>query len=266
MNPVRPDHPLAPDAAANRWRGLLRERLHAMGIPAAPEAGPGDIQRVVDTEALLAQFVRAARHTSGAVRAYSSLISDAHADDADTQHWTARVSHAARELDEFSGRVSALRLCDDERASRLTWRGILGRVGDRCERVAPCVIDMVDRTHGEFRQRGELLTRILFHILRNAMEASPRAGRVRVRVDDSRIDGARVFHARVSDEGEGVDAAQQDAIWKPFVTSKRGHAGLGLAYVAAAAPRTAAVAGMRREGGRTVVHLLVGEEGGLQWD
>jgi signal transduction histidine kinase len=266
MNPVRPDRPLAPDAALVRWRGLLRARLSAMGVPVAAEASADDIRRVADSEALLAQFVRAARHSSGAVRAYTSLIADAHTEDADTLHWTARVDHAVSELDDFTARVGALRICAGERPAGVTWRDMLATVAARCGGIAPCAIEAIDRTHGEFRQRRELLGRTLFHLVRNGMEASPRAARVRVRVDEGRLEGARVFHVRITDEGEGVDVSVADAIWKPFVTTRRGHAGLGLAYAAAVAPLLGAALGMRREGGRTSVHLLVGEEGGLQWE
>ena len=266
MNPVRPEHPLPRDEAAHRRRAALRARLQCMGVAPAPEASPADVRRLLDADALLAQFVRASRHSSGTVRAFASLIADAHEDDADTIHWVTRVERAAAELDESAARAAALRICDRERPVATSWSDLVSHVAARCSGLAPCTIETVDRSRGRFRQRAELLARMLFQMVRNAMEASPRGADVRVRVEECRHEGARLFHVRVSDAGAGVDPGLGARIWEPFVTSRRGHAGLGLAFVAAAAPVVGAAAGVRREAQRTTFHLLVGEEGGLQWE
>ena len=87
-----------------------------------------------------------------------------------------------------------------------------------------------------------------------------------MRVDECRLESARVFHVRVADDGGGVVGEKDgDELWRPFVTTKPGHAGLGLAFVAACAPMLGAVAGLRRESDRTAVHVLVLEEGELEW-
>jgi signal transduction histidine kinase len=176
------------------------------------------------------------------------------------------VDRAVAELDNFSARMATLRVCDSERPVSVTWNDIMARVASRCDGVCRCTIEASERTRGPFRQRAELLGRTLFHLVRNAMEASPRGALVRIRVDESRLDGARLFHVRVTDEGTGVEASLANEIWKPYVTSRRGHAGLGLAYVATSAPLMGAVLGMRREAEHTVLHMLLGEEGGLQWE
>jgi len=89
---------------------------------------------------------------------------------------------------------------------------------------------------------------------------------VRVRADEIRIEGARAVHLRVTDTGEGMGRGQAvDALWKPFVSTKPGHAGLGLAYVAACAPTLNIVNGVRGEAGGTTIHSLVFEEGDLTW-
>ncbi len=266
MTPVRPDHPTAPGALAARRSQALASRLRAMGVVTAPAATPELIARMEEQEALLAQFVRAARHSSGTVRAFASLIADAHEEDADTGHWVSRIERTATELDDFSARMGALRVCDNERASKTEWSEVLSRVASRCAGIAPRAIEVNDRSRGSFLQRAELLGRAVFHLVRNAMEASPRGAGVRIRVDELREEGARVFHVRVSDEGPGIDATVAETMWDPFVTTRPGHAGLGLAYVRAVAPVLGAAIGMRRESERTTAHMLVGEEGGLQWE
>jgi signal transduction histidine kinase len=266
MNPVRPDTPLPRNKAALRWRAALRARLQAMGVAAAPEPDDAAVQRVLDADTLLAQFVRASRHSSGTVRAFSSLIADAHEDDGDTMHWLSRVERAAAELDEVAARMSTLRICQDERPVSAAWGEVFSGVAARCGGIAPCTIEAIDRSRTRFCQRAELLGRTLFHAVRNAMEASPRGAIVRIRVDETRHEGARLFHVRVSDDGPGIDPAIAPSMWEPFVSSRPGHAGLGLPFITASAPILGAAAGVRREAGRTTLHLLVGEEGGLQWE
>jgi signal transduction histidine kinase len=180
--------------------------------------------------------------------------------------WAAKIERSAHDLDEFASRFGALRVCGSERVSRVEWGDVLGRVASRCSDLGHCTIEANDRTEGPCRQRAELLGRALFQIVRNAVEAAPRGGSVRVRVDECRVGATRVFHVRVADDGSGwADSLHPDDAWRPFVTCKRDHAGLGLAYVAACAPILGAVAGWRRESDRTAVHVLIAEEGDLEW-
>jgi signal transduction histidine kinase len=246
-------------------RIALRERLVRMGVHAAPDLAPDDRRRLGDVDALVAQCVRASRHTAGSVRAYASLIGDGYAHEANASLWAAKIERSAEDLDQFAARFGALRMCENERPSRVDWGEVLQRVAARCAHLSPCTIEANDRTHGPCRQRAELVARALFHIVRNGVEAAPRGGSVRVRVDECRVSGTRVFHVRVADDGAGFAARDVDDAWRPFTTTKPDHAGLGLAFVAACAPVLGAVAGWRRESDRTAVHLLIAEEGELEW-
>jgi nitrogen-specific signal transduction histidine kinase len=252
------------DASATAWRAALRDRLIESGVRPAPDLSADDARRLDDIDALLAQMGRAARHSSGAVRAYASLVADAADGDADTAHWVSRIDRATGELDGFVRRLGALRVCRSERLSSVSWRDILDRVGARCDGIAPCRIEVIDRTAGGFRHRAELVSRATFHLVRNAMESSPRGACVRVRVDEGRLDGRRTVHLRVSDGGP--DWEPTDEVWRPFVTTRPGHTGLGLAHVAACLPILGACAGFRRDAERTVVHLMLGEAGDIEWE
>ena len=71
---------------------------------------------------------------------------------------------------------------------------------------------------------------------------------------------------RITDAGAGMDARSDiDSIWKPFVTDKTGHAGLGLAYVAACAPTLGMVNGVRTSSSGSTIHTIIFEEGELSW-
>ena len=237
-----------------------------MGIRSAPDLTPDDLQRVNDVDALVTQCVRAARHTTGSIRAYASLIADGYAHEANASLWAAKIERSARDLDEFAARFGALRVCANERPTRVEWVELLARVSSRCADLGHCTIETHDHSHGTCRQRAELLGRAVFQIVRNAVEAGTRGGIVRVRVDGCRVGATRVFHLRVADDGPGPSGAfDTNDAWRPFVTTKPDHAGLGLAFVAACAPLLSAVAGWRRESDRTAVHMLVAEEGELEW-
>jgi two-component system sensor histidine kinase HydH len=69
--------------------------------------------------------------------------------------------------------------------------------------------------------------RALINLVRNAIAASPRAGRVRVVVE--RVDGRGFAH--VLDEGPGVDGDVAGRVFEPFVTTRADGAGLGLSLV-----------------------------------
>ena len=237
-----------------------------MGVRPAPDLSSADRQRVHDVDALVSQCVRATRHTAGSVRAYASLIADGYAHEANASVWAAKIERSAHDLEGFAARFGALRVCATERPSRVEWGDVLSRVASRCADLGHVVIEANDRTEGPCRQRAELLGRTLFQLVRNAVEAAPRGGIVHARVDECRVGETRVFHVRVADNGAGFGtSSDHDDAWRPFVTTKPDHAGLGLAYVAACAPVLGAVAGWRRESDRTAVHLLVAEEGDLAW-
>lgn len=255
----------AHDRASARRRDAATSALVDAGASPAPGLAPEEIATVRALDALLAQTVRAGRHSSGAIRAYTSLIDDAHGAGSNTSHWAGKIERSAGELDAFVARLSTLRVCADEKPTAMEWNDVMARVAARCGSIGVCTIEVTDRSRGSFRQRSELVGRMLFHAVRNAVEATTRGGLVRVRMDEIRVEGARAAHVRVSDAGAGVSRERADEIWHPFVTDKRGHPGLGLAYVATCAPIVGAVVGAQSGANGTTVHAIFAEEGGLEW-
>jgi signal transduction histidine kinase len=86
------------------------------------------------------------------------------------------------------------------------------------------------------------LTRALFALLENAIEASPPGGRVRIEASAGEHPGGQRF--QVDDEGPGVDPACRDRIFEPYFTTREQAAGLGLAIARSIA---------RRHGGRVML-------------
>jgi signal transduction histidine kinase len=72
---------------------------------------------------------------------------------------------------------------------------------------------------------AEQMEQVLFNVLLNAVQASPRGSSVRLREDQ---DGHRVV-IDIVDEGPGIPDELLPRIFDPFVTTKRRGTGLGLA-------------------------------------
>lgn len=95
------------------------------------------------------------------------------------------------------------------------------------------------------------LVRAIDNLLRNAAEASPDGGEVRVEVSAA----GGVATLRVSDAGEGVPEDRAAELFEPFFTTKAEGTGLGLALSRAVAVSHGGRLRYARDGGRTVFEL-----------
>ncbi|MFH1157005.1 MAG: ATP-binding protein [Pseudomonadota bacterium] len=78
---------------------------------------------------------------------------------------------------------------------------------------------------------GEALGQAVINILINAIESSPRSGKIRVTCErPSDLSGGYV-RIRITDQGPGFDQTRGDELFKPFFTTKTKGVGLGLANV-----------------------------------
>jgi two-component system sensor histidine kinase PilS (NtrC family) len=77
------------------------------------------------------------------------------------------------------------------------------------------------------------IRQVIWNLLRNAAEAMPAGGTVRLRVlSEERTGGAPLTVLTVSDDGVGIGKEDLDRIFEPFFSTKPGGTGLGLATVA----------------------------------
>jgi two-component system sensor histidine kinase PilS (NtrC family) len=72
---------------------------------------------------------------------------------------------------------------------------------------------------------------LLWNLLRNAAEASPRGAPISVDVDSEDLDGHKWARLVVRDRGPGIPAEQRARVFEPFFSTKEGGTGLGLATV-----------------------------------
>jgi two-component system, NtrC family, sensor histidine kinase HydH len=74
---------------------------------------------------------------------------------------------------------------------------------------------------------AQLMERVMYNLLINAVEASPAGGAITVKT--RRLEGA--VEVAVIDRGQGIPEALRESIFNPFVTNKPDGVGLGLAIV-----------------------------------
>ena len=77
----------------------------------------------------------------------------------------------------------------------------------------------------------EMLTRVLENLVRNALEAMPDGGSLRVRTALAQSNGRDAVAIAVEDTGHGMDARTRDRALDDFFTTKAHGSGLGLAFV-----------------------------------
>ena len=98
------------------------------------------------------------------------------------------------------------------------------------------------------------LVQILANLLRNAVQAVPPGSAVGVR---SRPNGGGAMVLEVWDEGPGIAEDIGAAIFDPFVSTKKGSMGLGLAVTQRLVRGFGWNIGVRREDGRTVFGIEI---------
>ena len=91
---------------------------------------------------------------------------------------------------------------------------------DQAQGIGICV-------EGEASAQGNVLKlrQVVFNLVKNAVEAAGPGGRVEVRI----ADGQGQTELAVSDDGPGFPAEVREHLFEPFLTTKPGGTGLGLA-------------------------------------
>ncbi len=99
---------------------------------------------------------------------------------------------------------------------------------DAAEKDVELSVEAADAT---VQADAHLLRGALLNLVRNAVQASPAGGTVRLGAE---VEAGEVL-LRVEDEGEGVPPEHRERIFEPFFTTREKGSGLGLALVAKAA-------------------------------
>jgi signal transduction histidine kinase len=118
-----------------------------------------------------------------------------------------------------------------------------------------------------FRFSPDAMQQVAQNLLRNAMEAMPEGGKIRVTTTLRRFRSGRppIVELFVSDSGHGIPEALHDQIFKPFFTTRPAGTGLGLPISASIVrAHGGRIAARNRAGGgatfRVILPLEDGEE------
>jgi signal transduction histidine kinase len=99
----------------------------------------------------------------------------------------------------------------------------------------------------------ELVRSAILNLIMNAIQAAGNRGEVQLRsiLENGNLD------IQVRDNGPGPNAAVQDRMFEPFVTSKAEGVGMGLALVKQTADRVHGKVSWKREDGWTIFSLQI---------
>jgi signal transduction histidine kinase len=178
-------------------------------------------------------FPCTAHEILGPIRGYTSLIQDDNPPGSNTRWWADKIMRNVEAMEKHLALMDTLRR-DAASAERTSWRDVIAlAIGWVYHFGAGARIEIYNEAPTGFVGTRELLARALFHVVRNACEAAGPDGRVKVRVVERRAgnDGALDFDVAVDDNGPGIPREEIESVRRPFVTTKAGHAGLGLSYV-----------------------------------
>jgi signal transduction histidine kinase len=112
--------------------------------------------------------------------------------------------------------------------ARMVVEEVAGVLSHEAEKRGVKLQTKVSGNNAKVAASAEALHDILSNLVVNALEATPRGGRVVVAADSN--DGECILG--VEDDGPGIPAALQEKILQPFYTTKSQGTGLGLAIVA----------------------------------
>lgn len=216
---------------------------------------------------MLSLLVHNGKNHLGPIKGYASLIQDGNDEDSNTRRWAEKITRNVRRMEDYFEMLNSYGIRDAGGVSELSWQRLVAGVMDRfaAVNVKGVPIEIVNYTRGTFVQHGELLKRVLTHLVVNGYESIESTGKLSLTIEEAGKwdDGKRRFVIRVSDTGCGIERKNANLIWEPFYSTKHDHVGLGLPYVAAVAP----ILGMEvdvesRPGRGTTVGLVLSEKGG----
>jgi two-component system, NtrC family, sensor histidine kinase HydH len=140
------------------------------------------------------------------------------------------------EVDRLNRVISKLLAYSKPREPRLSIRSV-DEILDHCIKVLEREaieggVDLIRRPRAEVSplvlMDSDQMTQVFLNILINALESTPRGGRVYVGCENN---GEDRVHIVVEDTGEGIPKENLDKLFDPFFSTKKKGTGLGLAIV-----------------------------------
>lgn len=145
-----------------------------------------------------------------------------------------RATHALQDLhrlyEEVRSYASPIHLefrdCDLSAIWRKEWENLSSMRKDRLIRLIE-----TDSVHPECEVDVHRMEQVFRNILENAIHACGDEGTIRIRCENSELNGQAAVRVSVEDDGEGMTPQTALRIFEPFFTTKQKGTGLGMAIV-----------------------------------
>lgn len=174
------------------------------------------------------------RNPLGGVQLYASLLERDLAGQAEPLKWVGKISKAVDTLDSIVSDILAFTQEQTCHKTDVQVVGLIYEVLDYLQGQAAAREAVVEvsssPSHVTVQADVNMLRRVLFNLLRNALDAIEVGGSVAVRVEAAESDGGGVWIS-VSDTGAGIAAEVKGQMFNPFFTTKDTGTGLGLTIV-----------------------------------
>jgi signal transduction histidine kinase len=214
-------------AIVNRRRSLEREAAsqRLAGVEAARQRS----ERLAAAGALTAGLAHEVRSPMNAIGLAAQRLERKLAGNEELRSIAARIRGEVVRLEAVLREFLELASPVSERTDDVD----LGAIGSEvCEllaaEAAECRVTLYPpRGSATVRGDGEALRRAIINLVRNALQASPPGGSVRLTIEG--LANQVIF--RITDEGSGVDPALEDRVFDAFVTGRPSGTGLGLSLV-----------------------------------
>jgi signal transduction histidine kinase len=198
----------------------------AVGAPAAPLRSPQG--------RLLHGYLHKTSNSLCGIKGYASLIASSLTRDPEATRWAQRILAEVERLEEIYRSVQDMAFPSSRPPSgRGELPAVVARAVRRTRQDHPhLVVVWREDMNARLLLPEHDLEVVLTELLRNSAESRPPAGTARVRVQLTCGPGSQDRLAlTVADDGSGMAASLLAQAAHPFVTTKEGHLGIGLARV-----------------------------------
>jgi len=178
------------------------------------------------------------RNPLASIELFASVLKKNFKDDAESRQVADRIINGVRSMDRTISSLLLFAKSPEPSRSRCDLNDLLrGLLSDPAHLQVPDNVSVVcDFAHGAMTANadGHLLQQVFLNFLRNAVQAMPEGGTLRLTTERKKADSDETYHRHtltttIADTGVGIASHDQKHIFNPFFSTKDKGTGLGLA-------------------------------------
>lgn len=196
--------------------------------------------RLDDLDRLLSLMIHQIRNYCMSIKGYASLLDYEDGISEKGKKWIFNISRGINGLESFLGEFDNYRLSKKRKVEVLdyvfhtksAWRSLIERI--QSDRI---LVDLDVEVEGRPIIRGDKhdFRKMIFHLLKNSLEALDGEGKIRVSFYGNRDDGGsgESWSIEVQDNGKGMTRQELEKAGEILHSTKSSHIGCGLNFVSA---------------------------------